>query len=143
MSPSIYQIMDFVFFHCSSFSFGAFLFTTLSCLVIKWNSGYSSIFSVILNNTIGMLMMSSIIFQHAVKFLLELSVGACRVTVCLSLSLNCWLFSGGVSSPAGFLSSRISLDHKIQAKPFFSECTTHLVLLMWSTYRNFETFSQM
>lgn len=88
MSPSIYQIMDFVFFHCSSFSFGAFLFTTLSCLVIKWNSGYSSIFSVILNNTIGMLMMSSIIFQHAVKFLLELSVGACRVTVCVSLSLS-------------------------------------------------------
>lgn len=126
MSPSIYLIMDFVclfdfFSRCSTFSFGAFLFTMLNCLVIKWNSGYSSILSVILNNTIGILVMSSIIFQHAAKFLLELSVGACRVTVCvsLSLSLNYWLFSGGVSSPAGFLSSGISLDHKIQTKPFF------------------------
>lgn len=93
MSPSIYLIMDFVclfdfFSRCSTFSFGAFLFTMLNCLVIKWNSGYSSIFSVILNNTIGILVMSSIIFQHAAKFLLELSVGACRVTVCVSLSLS-------------------------------------------------------
>lgn len=59
------------------------MFTTLSYHAISWNS--ADFPSIIVIYTIVMFMMSSIVFQHAVKMLLGPPVGVCRVPVCVSL----------------------------------------------------------
>lgn len=71
--------------------------------------------SVIVDYTTAMLMMSSILFQHAAKMLPGPPAGVCRVTVGVSL-----LAMEGFLEESVCLSSRLSLHNWIQTKPFFS-----------------------
>lgn len=93
----------------------------------------SDFLAVIINKTIGMFMISSVILQHSAELQMEPSVWVCEVTV--RLPVCCGWFLGGACSPAGITKFRLSLFLYIYINVLHFGCFLCGALKFWDIHK--------